>query len=133
VIHRRPILAAAVLGAALAGPSAADAAVVEIGKVDTDPKPNCPSNCIVASRTTGYQAKVGATRGLMTVPQDGRLVAWTATLGKPGTKQTAYFDEKLGGEATAQITVLRPGRKLRARVMGEGAAVKLAPYFGTTA
>ena len=60
-----------------------------------------PGPCLAVSRTTGYQAKVGADRGLMTIPADGRIVAWTIGLGKPGKKQTAFFDSKLGGPASA--------------------------------
>jgi len=128
-----PVLATALAGAALALPAAAGAEVIEIGKTDPAATPSCPTRpCLAVSRTTGYQAKVGATRGLMTVPADGRIVAWTIALGKPGTKQTAFFDSKLGGPASAQITVLNPRRKLRSRAVGQGELQKLAPYFGTT-
>jgi hypothetical protein len=124
-------LAAAV--AALAIPAGASAEIVEVGAIPPASPPSCPARpCLAVSRTTGYQAKVGTTRGLMTVPQDGRIVAWKISLGKPGTKQIAFFDSKLGGEATAQITIIRPGRKLRSRVMAQGEPQKLSPYFGTT-
>ena len=107
--------------------------IIEIGKADPPAAPSCPTRpCLAVSRTTGYQAKVGATRGLMTIPADGRIVAWTIALGKPGKKQTAFFDSKLGGPASAQITVLNPRRKLRSRAVGHGELQKLAPYFGTT-
>src|SRR6266536_3129864 len=72
--------------------------------------------CYALTRTTGYQAKIGTTRGTHVIPRDGRLVAWSITLGKPGKKQIKFFDDNLGGAATAQITVLRPGAKLRYRV-----------------
>ena len=119
--------------AALALPAAASAEVMEIGKADPPATPSCPSSpCLAVSRTTGYQAKVGATRGLMTIPADGRIVAWTISLGKPGKKQTAFFNSKLGGDPQAQITILNPRRKLRARAVGQGEPQKLTPYFGTT-
>lgn len=124
---------AAVCGLPLALPSLAGATVVEIGKLDANAKPGCPAKpCFAVSRTTGYQAKVGTTRGLMTVPKDGRIVAWTIALGKPGTKQIDFFNSKLGGESQAQLTILDPKRKLRSRAVAQGEAVKLAPYFGTT-
>jgi hypothetical protein len=66
------------------------------------------------------------------IPRDGRIVAWSITLGKPGKKQIKFFDDNLGGTATAQITILRPGAKLRYRVVGQGEPQKLQPYFGTT-
>jgi hypothetical protein len=124
---------AGTLCAAAAWPAASLATQAEIGQAGPDPAPACPkSPCLVVSRTTGYQAKVGTTRGLMTIPQDGRIVAWKIALGKPGAKQIAFFDSKLGGEATAQITIIRPGRRLRSRVMAQGEPQKLSPYFGTT-
>ena len=68
----------------------------------------------------------------MTIPKDGSIVAWTIGLGKPGKKQTTFFNDKLGGEPQAQITVLNPRRKLRSRAVGQGDLQKLTPYFGTT-
>lgn len=133
VMSRSCLITAAAVAGALALPSLASAEIIEIGKVDPAPTPVCPKSCQALSRTTGYQAKVGQTRGLMTVPKDGRIVAWTIVLGKPGPKQTAFFNDKLGGESIAQITVLDPRDNLRYRAVGQGAAIKLQPYFGTTA
>lgn len=130
---RRLTPAIALSLAALALPAAASAEVMEIGKADPPATPSCPTRpCLAVSRTTGYQAKVGANRGLMTIPADGRIVAWTISLGKPGKKQTAFFNSKLGGEAQAQITILNPRRKLRSRAVGQGEPQKLTPYFGST-
>lgn len=129
---RRLLTANVALAAlALTIPALAPGAVVEIGKIDPQTKPGCPDKpCFAVSRTTGYQAKVGTDRGLMAVPRDGRIVAWTLALGKPGTKQTDFFNSKLGGEATAQLTILDPKRKLRSRAVAQGEVQKLAPYFG---
>jgi hypothetical protein len=134
LMRRLPLLAAAgAMCAALACSALAFASQAQIGQAGPDPAPACPkSPCLVVSRTTGYQAKVGTTRGLMAVPQDGRIVAWKISLGKPGEKQIAFFDSKLGGEATAQITIIRPSRRLRSRVMAQGEPQKLSAYFGTT-
>jgi hypothetical protein len=119
--------------AALAIPASASAEIIEVGKLDPPATPSCPAKpCLAVSRTTGYQAKVGATRGLMTIPKDGSIVAWTIALGKPGKKQTAFFNDKLGGEAQAQITILNPRRKLRSRAVAQGEPQKLTPYFGST-
>ena len=68
----------------------------------------------------------------MTIPKDGSLVAWTIGLGKPGKKQTTFFNDKLGGESQAQLTVLNPRRKLRSRAVAQGDVQKLTPFFGTT-
>lgn len=118
---------------ALTLPAAGLADVVEIGKIDPKTKPGCPDKpCYAVSRTTGYQAKVGTNRGLMTVPKNGRIVAWTIALGNPGEKQTDFFNSKLGGEAQAQLTILDPKRKLRSRAVAQGELVKLQRYFGRT-
>jgi hypothetical protein len=125
------MLLAAVVVLAAAAP--APAAIVEVGKIAAEHAPSCPSSpCLAVSRTTGYQAKVGTARGLFVVPQDGKIVAWTITLGKPGPRQVDFFNENLGGESTARITILRPRRKLFSVVTGQGPVQKLAPYFGTT-
>src|SRR4051794_13492281 len=126
-------LYAAVASAALALPAAAAAKLTEIGNVQPAATPACPAKpCYALTRTTGYQAKIGTRRGTHVIPRAGRLVAWSITLGKPGKKQIKFFDDNLGGASTAQITVLKPGANLRYRVVGQGQAEKLAPYFGTT-
>src|SRR4051812_8852112 len=117
VMSRLRLLLILAVGAGLAVPAAASATLTDIGKpADVpDSPPSCPASpCLAVSRTIGYQVKVGATRSLMTVPADGRLVSWSVTLGAPGAEQTQFFNDKLGGEPQAQIAVLRTGRRLRA-------------------
>jgi hypothetical protein len=125
---------AAVASAALALPAAASAKLTEIGDMQPAATPACPAKpCYALTETTGYQAKIGTKRGTHVIPADGRLVAWTVTLGKPSAKQIKFFDDNLGGASTAQITILRPGKHLRYRAIAQGDPQKLAPYFGTTA
>ena len=131
-MHRRPILASAVVLAALALPTTASAAIIEVGKAGPAATPSCPKPCYAINHTTGFQSRVAGTAGTMTVPQDGRIVAWTISLGTPGKKQVAFFNRTQGGQSTAQITVLRPGTKARLRVMGQGEPQRLTPFFGTT-
>src|SRR5919199_5144646 len=111
----------------------AGAPLTEIGETSEKGTPTCPARpCLAVSRTTGYQAKVGETKAPAVVPRDGRIVAWTITLGKPGTKQAAFFNAKLGGSATAGITILRPGKKLYYRVVARSPVRHLQRYFGQT-
>src|SRR4051794_21223391 len=119
---------------ALALPAVGYATLIDVPKDDIpESKPSCPAApCLAVSRTTGFQSRVGTNRGLMRVAQDGRIVSWSITLGKPGRKQIDFFDEKLGGAAQAQITVLRAGSKLRFRTVSQGEPQKLEPYFGQT-
>lgn len=96
--------------------------------------PACPGKpCLAVSRTTGYQAKVGTNRGLMTVPANGRIVAWTLVLSQPGKTQVSFFNKTLGGPAQAGITVLKVSPHLRDQVKASGPLVSLEPYFGGTA
>jgi hypothetical protein len=127
-MRRRAGLVIAVL--ALAAP-AARAQVIEVGR--TDAAPACPkAPCLAVSRTTGYQVKVGAARGRFTVPAQGKIVAWSISLGSPTKRQIAFFDKRLGGPAAAQLTVLRQGTRLYSRVVTHSPVELLQPYFGQT-
>lgn len=117
--------------AALAIPATAPARIAELGQLADGVRGACPDNCQAVSRTTGYQAKVGPDRALYQAPADGRIVAWTIALGKPGPKQTAFFTERLGGESQATIVVLAPEKKLVRRVVAKAPLRKLTDYFGT--
>jgi hypothetical protein len=134
VTPRRTLTAlAACTGAALAVPATASAQIIEVGSA-VSATPSCPNRpCLAVSRTTGYQAGVDSKGGLWNVPANGRIVAWTIRLGKPGPKQIAFFDDRLGGPATAQLTVLQTGPKRRHRTVGQGEVQRLEPFFGTTA
>lgn len=130
---KHPSSAVAAACVALALPAVASAKLTEIGDVQPAATPACPAKpCYALTRTTGYQAKIGTKRGTHVIPRPGKIVAWSVTLGKPGKKQIKFFDDNLGGTASAQITVLRPGTKLRYRVVGQSPVVKVQPYFGTT-
>jgi hypothetical protein len=123
--------AAAAAAAALALPAAASARIAELGALPDGVRGVCPVNCQAVSRTTGYQAKVGVERALYQAPEDGRIVAWTIGLGKPGPKQTAFFNERLGGESQAAIVVLAASKKLVRQVVAKAPLQKLTDYFGT--
>ena len=126
---------------ALVAPGLASAKLIDLGALDPVLKPGCPGTpCYAISRTTGYQTRSGTKKSPMVVSRNGWIVAWTISLGKPTTKQIAFFDSKLGGEATAQLTVLSVTKKSKktpkakdgAVVSREGELVKLKPYFGRT-
>ena len=123
--------AAVACAAAFAGPTAASAAITELGALPEGVRGACPENCQAVSRTTGYQAKVGPDRALYQAPADGRIVAWTLALGKPGPKQTAFFTERLGGDSQAAVVVLAAGKKLVREVVAKSPLQKLTDYFGT--
>ena len=56
----------------------------------------------------------------MTIPKTGRIVAWTIALGNPGAQQTTFFNQRLGGESEAQLTILNPRSRLRSRAVAQG-------------
>ena len=117
----------------LVAPAAAPAKIIEIGEVSAKPVASCPTSpCEVISRTTAYQTRIGAQRNMFVVPRDGRIVAWSIVLGKPGKKQKKYFEESLGGAAQAGITVLKPGDRLFGRVLAQAPMQALTPFFGQT-
>jgi len=126
------LVAAALIG--VVAPATAVATITEIGHTDPAPQPTCPSTpCLAVSRTTGFQTKAGTTKDPLLVPHDGRIVAWTITLGKPSDKQVSFFNMNEGGPASAEIAVLRPGKRLFFRLVAVSPPVQLQPYFGMTA
>lgn len=133
-MHRFRTTLALLVGAGLALPAAAPATLDNVPAQEIpDAVPSCPDKpCYALGRTTGYQVKVGVNRGLYTVQKDGRIVSWTIKLSTPTDKQIAFFNQQLGGEAQAQIAVLRLGNKLHARLIAQGEPQNLAPYFGQT-
>ena len=128
-LRLRIIVAGAVL-AALTCAAPASARIIEVGSAPPEATPTCPSSpCLAVSRTTGYQAKVVDSRSVFIVPANGRIVAWTISLGKPNERQIEFFDSNYG-EASAGLTILRRGKRLYHRVMGQSPIEKLQPYFG---
>lgn len=130
---------AALLLAVLAVPAGSLATLAEVGVIpETTPSstPSCPGTpCLAVSRTTGFQVKVGETHNLVIAPREGRVVAWTISLGKPNATQIKFFNANEGGEASAGIAILRAERKpnLSYRLIAQSPIVKLEKYFGKTA
>jgi hypothetical protein len=97
------------------------------------PNPRLPREALLARSPHDRATRSGRdARDTHVVKEDGRIVAWTIKLSKPGKSQIAFFEKNLGGESTAQLTVLRPGNKQYARVLAQGSPERLEPYFGTT-
>src|SRR5689334_2755933 len=127
------LLVLAVLAACFTLPASAGARIIEVGGASATVTPSCPATpCEVVSRTTAFQLRVGTKRNLFVAPRDGRIVAWTITLGKPKKVQTEFFEENLGGASQAGITVLKQGDRSYARVLARSPLQPLTPYFGTS-
>lgn len=144
----RMLIAAFAVAGGLVCASPAMATITEVGPSgDAAPgTPACPDDCIAVTRTTGYQESTTAGKNVFAIPKDGRIVAWTVSLGTPSTKptkdpdtgkkgksQVQFFTDNYGGEASAGIAILTTGIKRRARTIALSPVIKLAPYFGKTA
>lgn len=66
------------------------------------------AECLVVSRTSGFQTSVNGIKNPDVIPREGRIVAWTITLGNPTTADVRYFDEHEGGPAEAELGILEP-------------------------
>jgi hypothetical protein len=125
-------LLGAACGTLLVVPAAASARIIELGAIAAKPAPSCPTTCEVISRTTAFQTRVAGQRRLFVAPKDGRIVAWSITLGTPKPRHLKYFEDSLGGPAQAGISVLRQGDRRYGRVTAESPVQTLTPYFGQT-
>src|SRR5271155_6126391 len=121
-------------------PAGSQATLTEVGVIPptTNPEtvPSCPgSPCLPASRTTGFQVKVGTVHNPQTAPRAGTIVAWSIDLGKPNATQIKFFNANEGGPSTAGIAILRPQKtpNLTYKLIAQSPLVKLEPYFGKTA
>ena len=129
--HRpRHIAAAGAVLALLVCAAPASARIIEVGATAARHTPMCPSDpCRAVTRTTGYQAKVTDSRSAYLIPRNGRIVAWTITLAAPDQRQIEFFEDNYG-ESSAQLTILRRGKRLFHRVLGQSPVQQLQPYFG---
>jgi len=138
MMRRTPIALLGSLALALALPAVAPATLNEVGLLpNTTPPtvPSCPSSpCLAVSRTTGFQAKVGAVNKPLVVRRTGSLVAWTIMLGKPNATQIKFFNANEGGVAQAGIAILRPQPKpnLAFKLVAQSPPIALQRYFGKT-
>ncbi len=121
------------LAAAALVPATADARIVELGQTAQQAAPSCPAKpCLAVSKTTGYQKRIGSARNPFVVPDQGRIVAWSITLGDPTAKQIRFFNTTLGGAPSAHITILRRKEKGFLKVVNESPVHDLTPYLGQT-
>src|ERR1700710_703431 len=130
--RRRALLALAFAGClamifAVLNPGAANSApltVTVLGQTAETPPASCPAervnnieikSCRVEGHVTGFQSIADGIARPYEAPYDGKIVAWSITLAKPSTKETAtttddvgFFDEFLGEPSEARIGILKP-------------------------
>jgi hypothetical protein len=135
-------------------PGRADSAplrVLTLGQTAETPPASCPGKivnnveitpCRVEGHVTGFQAIAGGVAKPYEAPFEGKVVAWSITLAKPSTVETAtttnevgFFNEFLGQPSEARIGILRPiedSKPPQYKLVRQGPIEILNPYFGTT-
>jgi hypothetical protein len=138
-----PVVAATLVAAALTLPTAASAAVVQVGQTKTPlTAPACPkgtstSSCkIVLERTTAIQTKSDGVSRPTIIKQDGWIVAFTVGLSRLSSDATTVhsllhgLDAAYGGTPQLALTVLRPGAKGAYTVRAQSGNYHLIPFLG---
>src|SRR6476619_6741494 len=130
--RRHAFLALAIAGFlaavfAVINPGAANSApltVTVLGQTAETPPASCPGKivnnveitpCRVEGHVSGFQAIAGGVARPYEAPFEGKVVAWSITLAKPSTVESAttanevgFFNEFLGTPSEARIGILRP-------------------------
>lgn len=107
-----------------------------IGKTKKTPDPACPKNCNVAGSVTGFQTVGDGSKGVSKVPSGGHIVAWSVHLGEPSdTDQdtfNAFFpDNKFKGLPSARLSILKPKKKGKYKLVKQTPPVALSGKLGT--
>ena len=124
--------------AALGLAPSAQARVIELGAdaAPADVAASCPENCQAIGRVSGYMGRSGKGANPFQVPRDGKLVAFTVTLGKPDANQVNFFTDLYGGPPQVRISVLRRGDKRRTRLnhrlMRQSPTFRVNRFFGSS-
>jgi hypothetical protein len=134
---------ATLLAALLTLPTAASAAVVQVGQTKSPiTAPACPkgtssSSCkIVLERTTAIQTKSDGVARPATIKQDGWIVAFTVGLSRLSSDaKTVHsllhgLDTAYGGTPQLALTVLKPGAKGSYTVRAQSGSYHLIPFLG---
>ncbi|MGE5407047.1 MAG: hypothetical protein ACM3NV_00390 [Syntrophothermus sp.] len=125
--------------------------VLTMGQTAETPKPSCPGKivnnveitpCRVEGHVTGFQSIADGVVKPYVAPFDGKLVAWSISLSRPSTKETAttadevgFFNDFLGKPAEARIGILRPiegSKPPQYKLVRQSPLQVLNPYFGST-
>jgi hypothetical protein len=129
-----PLLAVLAL---LALAPAAQARIVELG-ADATPaaEASCPQDCQGIGRVSGYMGRAGGRANPYLIRRDGKVVAFTITLGRPDQQQTQFFTDLYGGPPQARLSILRKGRtrktRLTHRLLRQSDLFRVDRYFGSS-
>jgi hypothetical protein len=151
------LLGAACLLAALVAvvaPRPADSAplrVIVLGQTPETPPASCPGKtvngapeveCRVEGHVTGFQSIIDGVARPYEAPFEGKIIAWSITLSKPSTvesatttDETGFFNDFFGTPSEARIGVLRPvegSKPPQYKLVRQSPIEILNPYFGGT-
>jgi hypothetical protein len=134
---RRALALTTALGALALAP-AAQARVIELG-ADANPASaaaSCPANCQAIGRVSGYMGRSGKGSNPFRIPRDGKILAFTVSLGKPDANQMKFFTDLYGGPPQVRISVLRKGKtrktRLNHRLLRQSELFRVDHYFGSS-
>ena len=133
---RRSLLVLVALGVLVFAP-AATARVVELG-ADVNPaaSASCPDNCQGLGFVTCYMGNSGKGSNPFQVPRDGKVVAFTISLGDPDANQIKFFQDLYGGPASVRLSILRKGKtrktRLTHRLLRQSEVYRVDQYFGSS-
>jgi hypothetical protein len=126
----RRLLPPAVVLLALLVPAPARA--VELGDPNRTERASCPERCQALGRVSGYQLKLEGRTSPFRVDRDGRITAFTLTLGRPTASQQRFFTQSFGGPPSARLAILRRGPKRAHRLVAQSPVVDLTRHLGAT-
>jgi hypothetical protein len=134
---RRALLLTTACAALFLAPSA-QARVIELGAdaVPVGVKASCPENCQAIGRVSGYMGRSGKGSDPFKVSRDGKIVAFTVSLGKPDANQVKFFTDLYGGPPQVRLSVLRRGKtrktRLTHRLLSQTDLFRVDHYFGSS-
>jgi hypothetical protein len=131
--------------------SSAPLTVTVLGQTAETPPASCPGKvvnevaitpCRVEGHVSGFQSIADGIARPYEAPYEGKIVAWSITLAKPSTTETAttsdevsFFNEFLGEPSEARIGILKPVEGTNPpqyTLVRQSPLQVLNPYFGTT-
>jgi hypothetical protein len=113
-------------------PPARAAKSVVLGKTTNYPASGCPreDKCEVVARVTGIQMVADGVNHPFRAPASGQIVAWWLKLPALHSSQISSFSQLFGGGPSAQLSILRRGKRSRVRLVRQSPAEDLRPHLG---
>jgi hypothetical protein len=107
-----------------------------IGQTKKTPDPSCPGNrCKIVVSVTAVQTVADGQGGVMKVPSNGHIVAWSVDLGEVNTEDqpdlTDGLDQKYG-VSKGRLAVLKPKKHKKFKLTKQSPKVDFSAKLGET-